>query len=168
MEFEEHLYEKVLLHFATMFLLLGVIERRLRRRIPTTLSEYGLTIGHGPWWNLLPENNSQKIRILRAISKNSGELKNFERFLTLRFWRDIFKGKWYRNLWVPVLHKVFSGLENPLDSRSYGRVVHHLEEAVLIRNRIAHYDETEIKDYLREVEMMTWLVNSLGGLSSES
>ena len=50
MEIDDHHYEQVLLHFATLFLLLGVIERRLRIRIPATLREYGLLINKAPWW----------------------------------------------------------------------------------------------------------------------
>ena len=167
MEIEDHLYEKVLIHFATIFLLLGVTERRLRKRIPVTLSEYGKTIGRGPWWSLLSESDSQRIRIARAIAKNDGDLENFERFLTLRFWRDIFRGNCYRKLWIPVLHTVFPGLEFPLNSRSYGRVTFYLEKAVQIRNRVAHFDETDTEDYKKEEEIMIRLVEALGGLSSE-
>lgn len=167
MEIDDHHYEKVLLHFATLFLLLGVIERRLRVRIPATLSEYGLLINRAPWWLVPPHREVQHLRIQRAIRKNDGLLENFERYLTLRFWREIFRGKCYRTLWIPALHDVFSGLERPLDSRSYGRVAYHLDQAVEIRNRVAHFDETKMKDFKREEEMMLWLVNALGGLSSK-
>lgn len=50
MNIEENLYEKTLVHFATLYLLLGVIERRLRQRIPITLREYGESFGQSIWW----------------------------------------------------------------------------------------------------------------------
>jgi hypothetical protein len=165
MNIEENLYENVLVHFARMYLLLGVIERRLRRGIPDTLSEYGQTVGKGPWWVLLTENPVQRLRILRAITKNEGSLENFERFLAFVFWRDIFKGKCFKNLWTPALHKVFPGLEDPLNSRSYGRTKFHIEKAHEIRNRIAHFDESESEEYQNEEKYLLWLVFAMGGFT---
>lgn len=168
MNIEENLYEKTLVHFATLYLLLGVIERRLRQRIPITLREYGESFGQSIWWLVLPENPVQRVRIVRAIKKNNGILENFERFLTLRFWRDIFSGKCYRNLWRPALHRVFNGLPNSLDSQSYGKVVFHLNQAVEIRNRVAHYDETNASSFDREEELLLWLVNALGSFNEKT
>jgi len=167
MEIDDHHYEQVLLHFATLFLLLGVIERRLRIRIPATLREYGLLINKAPWWLVLPYRENQHLRIQRAIQKNDGHLENFERYLTLRFWREIFRGKCYRTLWIPALHEVFPDLEYSLDPRSYGKVAFYLDQAVEIRNRVAHFDETKMTNFKREEEMMLWLVNATGGLSSK-
>lgn len=163
----ENFYERTLLHFAELYLLLGVIELRLRARIPATLSEYGVSIDRAPWWFLLPENSSQRVRILRAIAKNNGEIENFERYLSLRFWRDIFRGKCFRNLWTPALHRVFNGLQNPLDANSYSKVVVHLDRAVEIRNRVAHFDSSGLRAFSREEKTLRWLVEALGGWGGE-
>ena len=165
MKIEENLYEEVLIHFARMYLLLGVIERRLRTRIPNTLRLYGESIGKGPWWFLLPDNPIQRVRILRAINKNEGSLENFERFLAFVFWRDIFRGRCFQNLWIPALHKVFPGIEDPLNSRSYGRTKFHIDKAYEIRNRIAHFDESESEEYEKEEKYLLWLVFAMGGFT---
>jgi hypothetical protein len=167
MNFEENLYEQILIHFARMYLLLGVIERRLRREIPNTLRNHTQALDGQPWWFLLTHNEIQRVRVIRALAKNRGEIDNFERFLAFVFWRDIFKGKCFRNLWLPALHKAFPGLENPLDSRSYGKTKFHIDKAYEIRNRIAHFDETDTADYEKEELLLLWLVDALGGFSSE-
>jgi hypothetical protein len=64
-------------------------------------------------------------------------------------------------------HKAFPGLENPLDSRSYGKTKFHIDKAYEIRNRIAHFDETDTADYQKEELLLLWLVDVLGGFSSE-
>ena len=151
--------------YATLYFILGLIEIELRQRIVIAMSSLSAEKGYGEWVYVIPatKRNIQSMRV--AFKKNSFQIDGIEEHLTFSFWRHLFDGKNYTSLWIPALHQIFTGLDNPLQKRSYAQVGNHMTKANRIRNRVAHYEIKKSSDYEKEKSILLWLIQKMGGVS---
>ena len=159
------LFETHLRRYVVLYYMLGLIERELRTRSMITLSSLAAEKGYGEWVYVVPatKRNIQSMRV--AFKKNSYQIDGIEEHLTFSFWRHLFDGKNYTSLWIPALHQIFTGLDNPLQKRSYAQVGNHMTKANRIRNRVAHYEIKKSSDYEKEKSILLWLIQKMGGVS---
>jgi hypothetical protein len=160
------LFETHLRRYVVLYYMLGLIERELRTRSMITLSSLAAEKGYAEWVFVVPatRRNIQSMRV--AFKKNSFQIDGIEEHLTFSFWRHLFDGKNYTILWIPALHQIFPGLDNPLQKRSYAQVGNYMTKANRIRNRVAHYEMKNSSDYEKEKNILLWLIQKMDGVSS--
>jgi hypothetical protein len=168
MENQMKFYELHLQRFSTLYLQFGYIELELRHRVVATLSNYAKRKSYSEWFHIIPKEKQFSLALRRALSKNRGSQKEFERFLPFSFWKDLFHKKYFLYLWVPALHKVFLGLANPKNLESLKFMSKKLELAHQIRNRLAHYNFQDSGNFEAEKEVLESVITALGGSVSSS
>jgi hypothetical protein len=159
-------YEFHLRRFVSLYFLIGVIERELRKRVVITLGDYAAELGYLEWLEVVPENYENRKNISMSKEKNRGSLDGIEKHLPFAFWRRLFAGEFFATLWVPALHQAFPSLSEPLSRKAADQVGQRLFKANQIRNRIAHFDIEGAERYETEKKVLVWLINAMGGPSA--
>ena len=159
-------YEFHLRRFVSLYFLIGIIERELRKRVVITLSDLASEFGYLEWLSVIPDNYESRKNISVAIEKNSGDPDGIEKHLPFAFWRRLFMGEHYESLWIPALHQIFPKLNNPLTRETADQVGQRMYKANQIRNRIAHFDIEGAERYETEKKVLMWLINAMGGPSA--
>ena len=158
-------YEFHLRRFVSLYFLIGILERELRKRVVITLSDLASEFGYLEWLSVIPDNYESRKNISVAIEKNSGDPDGIEKHLPFAFWRRLFMGEHYESLWIPALHQIFPKLNNPLTRETADQVGQRMYKANQIRNRIAHFDIEGAERYETEKKVLMWLINAMGGPS---
>ena len=158
-------YEFHLRRFVSLYFLIGILERELRKRVVITLSDLASEFGYLEWLSVIPDNYESRKNISMAIEKNSGDPDGIEKHLPFAFWRRLFMGEHYESLWIPALHQIFPKLNNPLTRETADQVGQRMYKANQIRNRIAHFDIEGAERYETEKKVLMWLINAMGGPS---
>lgn len=91
-----------------------------------------------------------------------------EHFLHLSFWRYLVRKPYYTSLWVPRLHKGFSGLEDPKSIGTFKELDSKFGRALKVRNHIAHYSMDWGFDAEVEIKNLLWLIKALDAKLVES
>ena len=159
-------YEIHLRRFVSLYFLVGIIERELRKRVVITLGDYASEFGYLEWLSVIPENYENRKNISMAVEKNFGERDGVEKHLPFAFWRRLFIGEHYETLWIPALNQVFPSLNDPLTRESADQVGQRMYKANQIRNRIAHFDIEGAGRYETEKKVLMWLIKAMGGPSA--
>jgi hypothetical protein len=159
-------YEFHLRRFVSLYFLIGIIERELRKRVVITLGDYAAELGYLEWQEVVPDTYENRKNISMAVEKNQGALDGIEKHLPFAFWRRLFTGEYFVTLWVPALHLVFPSLSHPLSQKAADQVGQRLFKANQIRNRIAHFDFEGAERYETEKKVLVWLINAMGGPSA--
>jgi len=158
---EGKFYEDQLNRLSILFVMFGYIELELRKRIVVTLSNLAIEKGYSQWFLILPKNNQRAIAIRRAVKINRGIYSGLENYLPFGFWNELFNRKFYLELWLPALHRVFLGLQNPKTRASFSLIAGNIEKAHQIRNRFAHYNLKDAGNFEFEKEVLTSLIYAL-------
>jgi hypothetical protein len=145
--------------------MLGLIEKKLRKRVVITLSSLAGDKGYPTWFSIIPQTEIIKRNIKKALRRNGNRIEGVEEYLPFGFWRRIIVGSNFISLWIPGLHLVFPSLVKPLEKRSFDRVGSQLHKASQIRNRVAHYDIREAADFEQEKSVLIWLIRAMTGPS---
>ena len=159
-------YEFHLRRFVSLYFLIGVIERELRKRVVMTLGVYAAELGYLEWLEVVPDNYENQKNISMAVEKNRGSMDGIEKHLPFAFWRRLFTGEYFAILWVPALHCVFPSLSEPQSRKAADQVGQRLFKANQIRNRVAHFDIEGAERYETEKKVLVWLINAMGGPSA--
>ena len=154
-------YEFYLLRYADIYLLLGIFELGLRRKIPVALSNHAQANGYSEWFDLVTKNNMNRAVIKKALESNSQKISGLEDYLPLSFWSYMFRREFYSVLWTPCLYQVFTGLNNPLSRDSFLMLAQRMRRATRIRNRVAHFNLVNSGNYDEEVDVLRWLINAM-------
>ena len=153
-------------NYAQIYALLGIFETRLRISIPSVLGADNVTQSSFHWYDTLAlsprgkealakaQSKAAKLRVTRAYSEP-------EHFLHLSFWRYLIRRPHYSSLWVPKLHKGFSGLENPKSFTTFKELDSRFGRALLARNHVAHYSIGWECDVEEEIQNLFWLIKAL-------
>lgn len=159
--FDNRIVETQLRRYAVLYFMLGIIEKELRKRVVTTLSNLAREKSYTVWFSIIPQTNVLRQTIQKAVRRNGNRIEGVEEYLPFGFWRRIFVGSNYISLWIPALHLVFPALVNPLDKSSFDRVGNHLHRAGKIRNRVAPYDIREAAEFEQEESVLMWLIQAM-------
>lgn len=160
------IFETHLRRYAVLYFMLGLIERELRVRSMITLSSLASEKGYREWIYIVPATKKNIKSMRNAYKKNGLRIDGIENHLPFSFWRHLFDGKNYTQLWIPALYLIFPNLENPLHKRSYWQVGNQMAKANRIRNRVAHFDIELDSDYEKEKSTLLWLIQKMGGVSA--
>lgn len=159
-------YEFHLRRYVTLYFLIGLIERELRKRVVITLGAYAAELGYLEWLDVVPDNYENRKNISMAVEKNNGTSDAIERHLPFAFWRRLFVGEHFSSHWVPALHQVFPSLSDPLSRQAADKVGQRLFKANQIRNRVAHFDIEGAGRFESEKQVLVWLINAMDGPSA--
>lgn len=91
------------------------------------------------WWESAPldDNGRRKVaeakRVLARLRGGSGAADDLVAQLTFGFWISLISRTYHRTLWVPTLHRVFSGAARRELHRDFQNVL-------VLRNRIMHHE----------------------------
>ena len=140
MDSNDIFYERHRRKYVSLYFLIGIIERELRKRVVTTLGDFAAGNGYLEWLMMVPESYENTKNISMAREKNDGNDDGLEKHLPFAFWRRLFVGEHFESLWIPALHEVFPALTDPLSRKSADQVGQRLFKANQIRNRVAHFD----------------------------
>lgn len=152
--------------YGRIYMLLGIFETRLRISIPSVLSAGDITQSNLRWYETLdlsPKGSDALEKAKFKALKFEGPRKpnRPEHFLHLSFWRYLVRSPYYTSLWVPKLHKGFSGLVNPKSFTTFKELDSRFGRALLARNHIAHYSIAWKCDVDEEIQNLLWLIKAL-------
>lgn len=153
-------------NYARIYALLGIFETRLRISIPNVLRSDKVTQGIFHWYDTLELSPRGKEAIVKAQIKAAklGVAQEYgqpEHFLHLSFWRYLIRRPYYTSLWVPKLHKGFSGLVNPKSFTTFKELDSRFGRALITRNHVAHYSIAWKCDVDEEILNLLWLIKAL-------
>jgi len=158
---EGKFYEEHLNRLSILFVMFGYIELELRKRIVLTLSNLAIEKGYSQWFLTLPRNNQRAAAIRRAVKTNNGIHAGLENYLPFGFWNELFHRSFYLGLWLPALHRIFLGLQNPKTRASFLFIAGNIDKAHQIRNRFAHYNLKDAGNFEFEKEVLVSLIHAL-------
>jgi hypothetical protein len=153
-------------NYAQIYALLGIFETRLRITIPNVLGPDTITQGNFNWYETFALSPRGTEALVKARGKavklrTTRKYSEPEHFLHLSFWRYLVRRPYYSSLWVPRLHKGFSGIENPKSFSTFKELDSRFGRALKVRNHVAHYSmgwECDVDD---EIGNLLWLIKAL-------
>lgn len=153
-------------NYSRMYRLLGIFETGLRISIPRVLSARDVTKSNFCWYEtpeLSPKGSDalERAKTKALIFERSGKPIRPEHFLPLSFWRHLVRRPFYSSLWVPKLHKGFSGLANPKSLATFKTLDARFGRALVARNHVAHYSIGWKCDVDEEIQNLLWLIKAL-------
>ena len=163
METNIGIFEEQLKRYVVLYYLLGLIERDIRSRAISTLSNLARQNGYIEWIPVLPNSEQNRETLFKALRKNRGMTEGFESYSPFSFWKNLFKGGNYVSLWLTALHYVFPYIHEPLSKRSFDQVCTKVYLAAQIRNRVAHYTSKGSGTYEKEKAILMWLIRAMHG-----
>ena len=152
--------------YSQIYALLGIFETRLRIAIPSVLRVETVTQSSFRWYDTF----ALSPRGAEALAKAQGqavklrttrEYSEPEHFLHLSFWRYLIRRPYYSSLWVPTLHKGFSGFDNPKSLNTFKELDSRFGRALKVRNHVAHYSMGWQCDVDEEIRNLLWLIKAL-------
>lgn len=156
-------YEFYLKRIADIHFFVGILEFKLRIKIPVALSSLSRTSGYPEWFDVLPKSDQNIVAISQALKRNSQSIVGMEHYLPFSFWSHMFQRELYSILWVPCLHRVFGGLNDPIHKNSFLAVSRNMRRASRVRNRSAHFNLINAGDYDDEISLLKWLIRAIDG-----
>ena len=157
--------------FARAYNLIGRLELHLRYQIPITLSSYAEERGHREWHEVVPLNEyaqNSLNRANKAVLMAKQEKSTASTFLPFSFWRYLLSNRNYGDLWLPNLHVIFPGLENPKTRSAFRQVDLHMNSALRLRHNVAHYNLNCLGTIAFSQKKVEWLLDSLGVTTNQS
>jgi hypothetical protein len=145
-----------------IYKLLGVIELSLRHVIPSTLSKIFIGNPSAHWFDPFEFDTVLNKEFRRALAQNLGSLQNIEESLTFRFWVAILSTEHYEKIWRKHLNLVFPNLPNPSSRGSYRSLRNRLTKAQNLRNTVAHYKISKLRDLPFQKENLEFIIFALG------
>lgn len=154
----------------------AMVEVVVRNAVDDQLVEWAARRGAGSWLAAIPLDRRGRADIDKARRRATGFGR--ERLdhgkvlaeLSFGFWRYLMAQRYHASLWVPVLHRAFSGGEVDLRERRR-RVERHLADLMLVRNRAAHHEPIHRRDLTQDlaaaVEVLAWIHPDAGAWLAE-
>ena len=146
-------------HFEFSYFLIGLLEVNLRTHVPDALKGGFQRNNSLNWYSNLQLNKQGENSLNLALQINR---KNPENYLPFSFWRYLFSNRNYGTLWLPSLHTLFPGVSAPKTINSFKAVDKNMDTALRLRNNVAHFKITEVRNMRFSQERVKWLLINMG------
>ena len=153
------MYSKELEIFSEVYLLLGVIELELRRRIPSNLSSGNLS---NKWFENFEFDTYPNFLLSNALRRANGNPIGIESKLPFGFWVRLFRTKNFEMIWKGRMSEVFPQLPKADSQKTYQSLSRRLYRIHKLRNKIAQYEVIKLKGQSQDIQDLIYLIRVLG------
>jgi hypothetical protein len=152
-------YSKELEIFSEVYLLLGVIELELRKRIPSTLSSINLS---NRWFENFEFDTYPNFLLSNVLKRTNGNPVGIESKLPFGFWVRLFRTKNFEMIWKGRMSEVFPYLPKADSRKTYQSLSRRLYRVHRLRNKIAHYEVIKLQSQSQDIQDLIYLIRVLG------
>ena len=142
--------EKLILRYSQTYILIGLLESRLRIRLIEALSKYSSEKGYAEWHQILDAKSAHD------PSKP---------YVSFGVWRDVLSQRNFTKLWLPCTKYAFIDLPFADSFKTYQKIDNRMYYAAGTRNRVCHFNFANYRNVKHEEANLRWLIAALGETS---